>query len=110
MVRIQKEERGVLLYMCQEGRGMESSNKIHVDNFQESEGLDTVEMNEPLGFSPNLREFCIGPQILADLGCGEVRLLSFRRLHCQTIQIESKLSTAKSCVPGLLSSVGASQD
>ena len=65
--RIAAEERGVLLYMSQEGRGIGLLAKLKAYELQEN-GLDTVEANIELGFPPDAREYGIGSQILADLG------------------------------------------
>ncbi len=75
MEMIEREGRGAVLYMRQEGRGIGLANKLHAYRKQE-EGLDTVEANVALGFPPDLRDYGEGAQMLVDLGVRKLRLLT----------------------------------
>lgn len=75
MRMIEKEGKGVVLYMSQEGRGIGIYNKLKAYHLQE-QGLDTVEANEELGFAPDERDYGIGAQILRDLGIHKMRLMT----------------------------------
>jgi 3,4-dihydroxy 2-butanone 4-phosphate synthase/GTP cyclohydrolase II len=75
MQMIEKEKKGVIVYMKQEGRGIGLEAKIRAYHLQD-QGMDTVEANEALGYKPDIRDYGIGAQILSDLGLKKIRLLT----------------------------------
>ena len=75
MEMVEREGRGAVLYMRQEGRGIGLAQKLHAYRLQEK-GMDTVEANVALGFAPDLRDYGEGAQILVDLGIRKLRLMT----------------------------------
>ncbi|MFD1164541.1 bifunctional 3,4-dihydroxy-2-butanone-4-phosphate synthase/GTP cyclohydrolase II [Sphingobacterium daejeonense] len=75
MEMIQKEGKGIIVYMNQEGRGIGLVNKLHAYKLQEN-GVDTVDANLQLGFKPDLRDYGVGAQILRYMGVTKMKLMS----------------------------------
>nr|MBC8342598.1 bifunctional 3,4-dihydroxy-2-butanone-4-phosphate synthase/GTP cyclohydrolase II [Bacteroidota bacterium] len=75
MEMVEKDGKGVVIYMNQEGRGIGLINKLRAYKLQES-GLDTVEANLHLGFSPDERDYGVGAQIIRDLQINKIKLIT----------------------------------
>ncbi|MBU0641333.1 MAG: GTP cyclohydrolase II [Planctomycetes bacterium] len=95
MDMINREGRGALVYLRQEGRGIGLVNKLHAYRLQD-EGLDTVEANEALGLPVDRRDYGVGAQILRDIGLSKVRILTnnpkkTRRLEVYGLHVAEQL-------------------
>jgi len=87
---IQKEGKGIIIYLNQEGRGIGLFNKIAAYKLQE-EGMDTIQANINLGFNADERDFGVGANILHELGVGKIRLIAnnpFKRIGLEGYGLE----------------------
>ncbi|MEM9425050.1 MAG: GTP cyclohydrolase II, partial [Spirochaetota bacterium] len=90
---IEAEGQGLLIYLCQEGRGIGLRNKLRAYNIQQQQNLDTVEANTALGFADDLREYSVAVGVLRSLKIRKVRLLTnnphkVRALETAGIEVE----------------------
>ncbi|MFY8078766.1 MAG: GTP cyclohydrolase II, partial [Flavobacteriales bacterium] len=85
MEMVEKEGKGVILYMFQEGRGIGLVNKLKAYQLQEK-GMDTIEANEALGFDADLRSFDQAVEILLELGVQRVKLLTNNPLKMEALE------------------------